>query len=53
MKVIFCKNCHRKIDVPKFLPKVTVSGAINLECGFCKCKNKYVHGKKEEVKENG
>lgn len=50
--IIFCKNCHRKLSIPKFLlsGNLNVTGAINIECGVCKCKNKYVSEKKGEIK---
>lgn len=43
MKPIFCLKCHRPLQIPKFLQQgnIKVESHINLECGFCKHKNKY------------
>ena len=38
MKPLFCPNCRKRINPPKFLAQANITGNINLKCGDLKCK---------------
>lgn len=48
MKPLFCPNCRRKIDIPKYILKMNIQGNIKLQCGHCnKATITYTPPKKE------
>ena len=55
MKALFCPNCRRKVDPPKFLRQVNIQGNVNIQCGHCNPNGKgnpkgvvKIKGKKQE-----